>query len=831
MPMASEGLFSISVASVMEEVLKQHGTRYEAARWLRKTVGVVGAKDLPEEPSEEEFRLGLRNGLILCNALNKIQPGKVPKVVVTPGDSVHLPDGAALSAYQYFENVRNFLVAVQEMGFPLFEASDLEQLVESVLCKLMEELQNHITNRNEMVQTPSKDQADGNRSFLKQKVSAELVSVPGEPRMETEESNLTKPKKESCFQMISKVENDVASKDRLLKQCVIFDQQERDIQELKQALCETRAGVKFMQMKYFEECNYLGKYLHSLAHAATGYHKVLEENRKLYNQVQDLKGNIRVYCRVRPFLPGQLCNSSVCSIDDGNISIVTPSKYGKEAHRTFNFNKVFGPSATQAEVFSDTQPLIRFCSRWAKNRAVGATALNDRSSRSHSCLTVHVQGRDMTSGAVLRGCMHLVDLAGSERVDKSEVTGERLKEAQHINKSLSALGDVIAALAQKSSHVPYRNSKLTQLLQDSLGGQAKTLMFVHISPEMDAIGETISTLKFAERVSTVELGAARANKESGEVKELKEQILSLKAALARKGGEEHFQGMTPSPDALRMKNDAPSPVYSNQGVNAGHQMNRRQPMEDVGNIEARSKYSSKQKKPSYDFQELLATNDSLPWLDQSPRVNFQKDDERDIGSGEWVDKIMVNREEPGSMTRDGIPIGDWEGDSARLPDLFYQRFLHDSTGEGNQRHTLNAARRKGSYDFDMQRNRFDFAMTDDSDELDMETSDSSEADMLWQFNLPQVGTASGGGSRIKKPHPKATKSPDIRTPSHSHIPPPAPENIEWLWTCNKPSRKAAHFWQQMTASEVHPWKDGKCEVREGVHRWRVVAFFFSLKPT
>ncbi|XP_059435094.1 kinesin-like protein KIN-14I [Corylus avellana] len=90
-------------------------------------VGVAGAKDLPAEPSEQEFRLGLRSGIILCNVLNKVYSGAVPKVVESPCDSALVLDGAALSAFQYFENVRNFLVAVQEMGIPTFEASDLEQ--------------------------------------------------------------------------------------------------------------------------------------------------------------------------------------------------------------------------------------------------------------------------------------------------------------------------------------------------------------------------------------------------------------------------------------------------------------------------------------------------------------------------------------------------------------------------------------------------------------------------------------------------------------------------------------------------------------------------------
>jgi kinesin family protein C2/C3 len=140
-----DGGLSFTVASVMEDVLQQHGNglrdhdlvsrraeeaasrRYEAANWLRRMVGVVGAKDLPAEPTEEGLRLGLRSGIILCKVLNKVQPGAVSKVVESPCDAILVADGAPLSAFQYFENVRNFLVAIQEMGFPTFEASDLEQ--------------------------------------------------------------------------------------------------------------------------------------------------------------------------------------------------------------------------------------------------------------------------------------------------------------------------------------------------------------------------------------------------------------------------------------------------------------------------------------------------------------------------------------------------------------------------------------------------------------------------------------------------------------------------------------------------------------------------------
>ncbi|GJZ83168.1 kinesin-like protein KIN-14S [Tanacetum coccineum] len=134
----------------------------------------------------------------------------------------------------------------------------------------------------------------------------------------------------------------------------------------------------------------------------------------------------------------------------------------------------------------------------------------DQQCQCASLLRVTVVGENLVNGQRTRSRLWLVDLAGSVRVGKVEVEGERLTEAQYIIDSLSSLGDVISALALKESHIPYTmNSKLTHVLESSLGGDCKTLMFVQISPNSADLGETVFSLNFASRVRGVELGPAR----------------------------------------------------------------------------------------------------------------------------------------------------------------------------------------------------------------------------------------------------------------------------------------------------------------------------------
>ncbi|KAG9439362.1 hypothetical protein H6P81_019527 [Aristolochia fimbriata] len=161
-------------------------------------------------------------------------------------------------------------------------------------------------------------------------------------------------------------------------------------------------------------------------------------------------------------------------------------------------------------------------------RAVGSTNANEHSSRSHCLHCVMVKGQNLINGESTRSKLWLVDLAGSERIAKTEVQGDRLKEAQNINRSLSALGDVISALSNKNSHIPFRNSKLTHLLQDSLGGDSKTLMFVQISPNENDLSETLCSLNFASRVRGIELGPARKQVDVSEIFRYKQMVDKVK---------------------------------------------------------------------------------------------------------------------------------------------------------------------------------------------------------------------------------------------------------------------------------------------------------------
>ncbi|KAK5995973.1 Kinesin-like protein klpA [Cladobotryum mycophilum] len=148
----------------------------------------------------------------------------------------------------------------------------------------------------------------------------------------------------------------------------------------------------------------------------------------------------------------------------------------------------------------------------SKNRSVAATKANERSSRSHSIFILKLIGENAATGERCEGTLNLVDLAGSERLKHSQVEGDRMKETQNINKSLSCLGDVIEALGRGSGHIPYRNSKLTHLLQYSLGGNSKTLMFVMVSPLETHLKETLTSLRFATKVHNTHIGTATATK-------------------------------------------------------------------------------------------------------------------------------------------------------------------------------------------------------------------------------------------------------------------------------------------------------------------------------
>lgn len=352
------------------------------------------------------------------------------------------------------------------------------------------------------------------------------------------------------------------------------------------------------------------------------YKREMKLRKQYYNTIQELKGNIRVYCRVRPMLQKEL---------DGGYTDVMSFPSEDEVKFTdangrpklFEFDEVYTPTDPQSKVFEDTAPLIDsvvdgfnvcifaygqtgsgktftmgggegeqkgintralerlfqiiedrketevstvtvsvleiYCEQirdllstkkeaaglsyevkqggpygtYVTNlkeipvtsprdidsimataqthRSEGMTNMNEHSSRSHMLLYIIVRTTNKQTNMQGYGKLSLIDLAGSERLDKSGAEGQRMKEAVSINKSLSSLGDVIAGLAQNSKHVPFRNSVLTFLLQDSMAGQAKVLMFVCVSPASYNASESGSSLLFASRARGVAFGQIKKN--------------------------------------------------------------------------------------------------------------------------------------------------------------------------------------------------------------------------------------------------------------------------------------------------------------------------------
>eukprot|EP00890_Picochlorum_soloecismus_P006002 jgi/Picsp_1/6402/NSC_03750-R1_kinesin-like calmodulin binding protein len=407
------------------------------------------------------------------------------------------------------------------------------------------------------------------------------------------------------------------------------ESEEKELQELR----ELRDDVERREKSQAELISSQAKRLEELEKL---YKEESITRKKIYNQMEDMKGKIRVYCRVRPLLQFERDRGQEMAVaipDELTINLVW-----KDKKREFTFDSVFPGETSQDKVFSDTKHLIqsavdgynvcifaygqtgsgktftiygsednpgltprgvselfdileRNASKASynvkvsmlelyvddlqdllaenkkgekafklpkleikkdpkgvvtvpgatvvevtstrelmetiesgqKRRHVSSTQMNRESSRSHLIITVMIETTNLQTQSVSRGKLSFVDLAGSERVKKSGSSGDQLKEAQAINKSLSALGNVISALATEQGHVPYRDHKLTMLMSDSIGGTAKTLMFVNISPVDGNLDETQNSLQYATRVSTIK-NNVKQDDNSKEVMSLKKKI-------------------------------------------------------------------------------------------------------------------------------------------------------------------------------------------------------------------------------------------------------------------------------------------------------------------
>ncbi|XP_065783574.1 kinesin-like protein KIF17 isoform X2 [Muntiacus reevesi] len=268
-----------------------------------------------------------------------------------------------------------------------------------------------------------------------------------------------------------------------------------------------------------------------------------------------------------------------------------------------------------------------------KNRAVGYTLMNKDSSRSHSIFTISIEiyAMDERGKDHLRaGKLNLVDLAGSERQSKTGATGERLKEATKINLSLSALGNVISALVDgRCRHIPYRDSKLTRLLQDSLGGNTRTLMLACLSPADSNYDETLSTLRYANRAKNIR-NKPRINEDPKDalLREYQEEIKTLKAILAQQLGPGSLSALLNSqvpPSPVQAEEKPLSPPVTQHDAEAEKQLIREEYEQRLARL--RADYEAEQESRARLEEDITAMRNSYDVKLSTLEQNLRKETE------------------------------------------------------------------------------------------------------------------------------------------------------------------------------------------------------------